>query len=398
VDVKRRLTRLRPLKKSGSPGLAARIERLGRARRLQGRSGESADATLAGSLGGEIIAPGVLLIEKCLPLSGFHGSQPLSTLSQGADDLPGARGVAMRDMWFVDTETTGLSGGSGTLVFMLGMACLGREELTLRQYLLTRFAGEEAMLRLAADWVRPGATLVSYNGKSFDLPLLATRCRLAGLNDSFSGRRHLDLLHPVRRAFSRSWDDCRLATVEEKLLRFHRWNDLPGAQAPAAWLDWIRNSDASRLPAVCRHNQWDLISLALLLPVMSRVYRNPPRFRADTLSIARLYLARGNTEIALRLLQSGRGQLDDSGLLELAGIYKRKGRWREALAIWRPLVAKGDAEAGELLAKYYEHVAGDYGRALGYARQLPNNHSRQHRCRRLQLKRSNSGDSGDSIF
>ena len=393
MDVKQKLTRLRPLKKGGSPGLAARIERLGKARRQQGSSGESADAALAGSLGGEIIAPGVLLIEKCLPLSGFHGSQPLSTLNQGADDLPGARGVAMGDMWFVDTETTGLSGGSGTLVFMLGMACLGREGLTLRQYLLTRFAGEAAMLQSAADWIRPDATLVSYNGKSFDLPLLATRCRLAGVDDSFSGRRHLDLLHPVRRAFSRQWGDCRLATAEERLLRFHRWNDLPGAQAPAAWLDWIRHSDAGRLSAVCRHNQWDLISLALLLPVMSLVYRNPLRFRADTLSIARLYLAQGNNEFALRLLQSGREQLDDSGLLELAGIYKREGRWRETLEIWRPLAAKGDAEAGELLAKYYEHVARDYGRALGYARQLPDNHGRQHRCRRLQLKRSNFRDS-----
>src|SRR5690606_31598786 len=130
-------------------------------------------------------------------------------------------------MVFLDTETTGLAGGTGTVAFLIGLGRVEAGHLVVRQFWLTSFAGERDLLAAAGDWVDGVDGMVTYNGRSFDLPLVATRCRLAGASDRFSGLRHLDLLGPTRRAFARRWEDCRLTTAERRLLRFERVDDLP---------------------------------------------------------------------------------------------------------------------------------------------------------------------------
>ncbi|TPG51430.1 exonuclease [Rhodanobacter glycinis] len=168
-----------------------------------------------------------------------------------------------------DTETTGLAGGTGTRAFMIGAADWIDGRFRIRQLTITSMAAETAMLRTFAGWLDHDTVLVSYNGKCYDAPLLATRYRLARLPNPLLGLGHLDLLHPVRRHWKHQWENCRLATAERQLLGVVREDDLPGAEAPAAWLTYLRGGSARNLRRVAQHNAQDLKSLAGVLVHMA---------------------------------------------------------------------------------------------------------------------------------
>ena len=371
---------------SDRAALAERIQRLRPGREKPGWIDPMAERTLATRLHGRLVTNGLIQIEERIVLSGVHGRVSLAMLRQIWDALPDSGPLDPDRLVFLDTETTGLAGGSGTLVFLLGLARIQAQALVVRQFLLSRIAAETALFEAASDWIGPDATLITYNGRTFDLPLLTTRCRLTGQSDVFSSLPHLDLLCMVRRAFAKQWNDCRLSTSEQMLLGFRRRDDLPGAQAPRAWLDWIRWREGARLPEVCRHNRWDLLSLAMLLPVLSRVFRQPAAYGADVLAMARGDLRSGRFAQGLDLLERHRDRLDAAGRLELARLYRRTGRWHEARALWTPLAQQGNAEAREQLAKYDEHVLGDHERAFAHAEKLPSGPDRERRLQRLQRK------------
>ncbi|AXK73287.1 exonuclease [Lysobacter sp. TY2-98] len=166
---------------------------------------------------------------------------------------------------FFDTETTGLAGGTGTRAFMIGAADWFDGALRVRQLLIANMAAEAAMLRTFASWLTPTTVLASYNGRSYDAPLLRTRYRLARQKDPLHGLDHLDLLHPSRRRWRGRWENCRLATIEREALRILREDDLPGSQAPAAWLTYLRGGASSNLRRVAEHNRQDVATLAQLL-------------------------------------------------------------------------------------------------------------------------------------
>lgn len=377
-----------------APGtLAERLRRSAR-RRAQARSTDPrrpSDQALAVRLEGEVLDAGVIVMERALPLDHWHGERPLAALQDAHARLPEVAGVELEGLVFMDTETTGLAGGSGTVAFLLGLARVQGQEFRVRQYLLSTFGGESAMLCDAARWLGGAAALVSFNGKTFDAPLLHTRCRMTGNPDPFQDLRHLDLLHPVRRAFSASWSDCRLVTAEEELLQFFRSNDLPGSEAPEAWFEWIHYGHAERLPAVARHNHWDLVSLAALLPLLGDVYAHPGEWGADVRSVARALLKRGQYRQARVLLEDHESKLDERGLLDLAWLYRREECWDEARVIWETLAEQDNADAQEWLAKYYEHQAKDYRRALVYAAKLPDLGPHLQRRRRLEDRLGQAG-------
>jgi hypothetical protein len=379
---------------TSKPPLAGRLLRRGR-RLTPNRRKAPDDAQLATDLGAAVVRPGLLCRDSHFPLHHHHGDSPLAGLLTAPAHLPLPPAVtpSPQSLVFFDTETTGLSGGVGTLVFMIGLARLDGEQLLVRQLMLTTLAAETAMLELAGTWCDATTTGVSYNGLSFDLPLLAARCRLSGVEDRFSAAAQIDLLHPVRRAFAESWGSCRLAVVEQRLLRFRRDDDLPGSEAPAAWLALLQRGDASRLGAVLRHNRDDLLSLAALLPTLDQVYRDPARYDANLSAIARHWAAGGQERRARELLQAQVGRLDRRGRRQLAYLYRRNGQWPEACALWEPLAAADDAVALEALAKYHEHQCKDFATALDYALRLPPSPQRKRRCTRLsgRLARATAG-------
>ncbi|MBD9369071.1 ribonuclease H-like domain-containing protein [Xanthomonas sp. XNM01] len=224
---------------------------------------------LGRSLPGTEIAAGLHLIEAFLPQP-----VPAAPLSLAFAKRPEEH-VAATDLLFFDTETTGLAGGTGTRAFMIGAADWVDDPdrgqgLRVRQLLMATMAAEAAMLRAFSGWLGAGTVLSSYNGRSYDAPLLKTRFRLSRQVEPISALDHVDLLHPTRRRYRGRWENCRLATVERQLLGVVREDDLPGSQAPAAWLGFLRGGDAHDLHRVAAHNHQDVVTLALLFQQLVR--------------------------------------------------------------------------------------------------------------------------------
>ncbi len=203
---------------------------------------------------GEQIAPGLHYTEQIFVVADL----PIS-INAG---FAGHGKITREHLLHFDTETTGLAGGTGTRAFMIGAADWHRGKLRLRQLTTTTLAAEAAMLQHFASWIDADTVLVSYNGKCYDAPLLNTRYRLARMENPLPACLHLDLLHPVRRRWRGVWENCRLATVERQLLGVIREDDLPGSEAPHAWLDYLRGGSARNLRRVAAHNAQDLRSLA----------------------------------------------------------------------------------------------------------------------------------------
>ncbi len=204
---------------------------------------------------GRELAPGLRYVEEALP----YPAPPLFRWPP-LDPAP----LARERLLCFDTETTGLAGGVGTRAFMIGAADWREGRLRLRQLYLTAIAGETAMLETFVGWLGADTVLVSYNGKSYDAPLLKGRLRLNRVAHRLDALPHVDWLHPTRRRYRGVYANCRLATIEREVLRIVREDDLPGAEAPAAWLAFLRGESNRNLARVLAHNRQDVISLMRL--------------------------------------------------------------------------------------------------------------------------------------
>lgn len=209
------------------------------------------------TLPGKEVAEGLRLMEAQIPI------EPLPVTIGGEFDR--RDDFDPRRVLFFDTETTGLAGGTGTRAFMIGAAHWRDAWLHVRQLLITTLAAEAAMLEVFASWLSADTVLASYNGKSYDAPLLRTRFRLARMPDPTASLEHVDLLYPSRRRYRGVYENCRLATIERQVLKIVREDDLPGSEAPAAWLGYLRGGAADNLRRVAQHNHQDVVSLSRLL-------------------------------------------------------------------------------------------------------------------------------------
>jgi uncharacterized protein YprB with RNaseH-like and TPR domain len=376
-----------PRSSSAGAELQRRLARI-RPERITAEAGQSQrkvdDKALAKRLTGYALAEGVILIQQRLPFDSRFGRYDLNQL-RGSLQLPGEGREAHLRQLYVDTETTGLSGGSGTLAFLIGQASVEPDALVVSQYLLTRFAGEAAMLAAFAGGVTPDDRLVSYNGKCFDLPLLTTRYRMQGEAHALDQLAHLDLLHAVRRLFGKRWPDCRLTTLEERLLGFRRQHDLPGAEAPAAWTDYIRQGRAERLIRVVEHNRQDLVSLALAHAALVQAITQPHKHGVDIPALA-LWLSKFNSEAAYTLLKSTGQVLNMRGKRLLGQMARRAQDWELAIKLWQELANRGCEDSLEQLAKYHEHVSGNLAVARRYSERLAPGREKARRLQRIEAK------------
>jgi uncharacterized protein YprB with RNaseH-like and TPR domain len=278
MDLQARLAQLR--EKAVARGLTAPTvaaplaDRLARLRvGAVARAAPTAEA-LARSVDGTVVAPGLVEVAQTRPLPLRHGDVSITdgAVLARAARLVGKQAdpIAPERFLFLDTETTGLAGGTGTTAFMVGVAWIEGRVLRLAQWLLAGFAGEAALLERVAERFGRADAIVSFNGKSFDLPLLKARARLAARELGADRLIHVDLLHITRRLLVAGWPDCRLRTAEARALQLERTDDLPGAEAPAAWRRWLAQGDASLLGRVLEHNRADLLSLVALLALLER--------------------------------------------------------------------------------------------------------------------------------
>jgi hypothetical protein len=246
--------------------------------------------------------------------------------------FPRGEPLAADRLLLFDLETTGLSGGAGTIAFLAAFGRLAEGSLTVSQYLLLDYPGEAAFVeRLLAEIVGEpcgGAkpVLVTYNGKSFDMQLLKTRCLMNG--EAPPDPEHLDLVHPSRRLWRRTLSDCSLATIEREVLGIERGPDLGGAEAPEAWFDFLKRGDAGRLKRICEHNSRDLVGLAALLSRLDRIVRDPLRVvGTDAEALALGFLSASK--------KAGADFAADEKIVALLDAAVARGSFRAAFALGR---------------------------------------------------------------
>ena len=360
-----------PAPSSTAIPLVARLQRLALAQSAKRAKHIVTANEIARIAGGDALADGVVIIDNFLPLSHCHGRVPLARINDAAlDFLAGGCEPGREQLLFIDTETTGLAGGTGTVAFVLGLARIRNQTLEIRQYFLTAFGGEPAMLAHALGWLTPESHLVSFNGKSFDAPLLATRYQLALRRNPLAELAHIDLLHRTRTAFGRNWPDCRLQTAEQHLLKLFRSNDVPGHMIPQIWSGWLQYGETEGVRGIIDHNRLDVLSLVALAGVVGQTYTKPGQEHSDPLGIARAHRRAGDREMARRHLEESTSGLTDDARLELANLYARANAWDKALPLLEALAARNDHRAMERLAIYHEHKNRDYAKALVWTERM----------------------------
>jgi len=277
----------------------------------------------------------------------------------------------LRRPLFLDTETTGISGGTGTVAFLIGLCWRDGSGLALAQYFLCDLDQEDALLWAVGQYVNDAGVLVSYNGRSFDWPLLQTRLVMRRADPAWSSPPHLDLLTLARRIFRPRLQDCALQTIERAILDLHRADDLPGTLIPGRYFAWLRGREAQALEAVFVHNRQDVLSMVLLLGRLEEVLRVADDLHPlDRFGRARFLEARGFESEAIDEYQrlwrgttrSSTGTVRGSLGLRLARLLRRAGRWAEARAVleecWR--TQSYPYPAAIELAKLLEHQLRDH--------------------------------------
>lgn len=314
---------------------------------------------------------------------------------------------------FLDLETTGLSGGAGTVAFLVGCGRFVDGAFVTRQFLLPGFAAERVLLAAVAAYADAAGAMVTYNGKSFDVPVMETRWAFHRMPSPWDDLVHLDMLHLARRLWRGRIDGlgetgCRLVTLERDLFDVERVGDVPGWEIPARYFEFIRRGDPAVLAPVLHHNRLDLLSLACVTARAARLLQQGRDAAADpeeVAAIGREWLRRGDeagAEACFRhaLVELPPGSpLRPEALYGLARLLRRQRRHAEAAPLWLELARSPLAraalrrEATEALAIHYEHRARDLQSAHRWverARALPLGSRRreqlEHRRARLERK------------
>jgi uncharacterized protein YprB with RNaseH-like and TPR domain len=328
---------------------------------------------------------------------------------------PDMASLAISDALFLDTETTGLAGGTGTFAFLIGLGWFEGGDFVVCQLFARDFHEEAAMLTQLREAAAEKRFLVTFNGRAFDLNLLAARFILSRMDNPFTMMPHLDLLFPGRRLLGHRLENCRLVTMESEVLGLRRTGDVPGYEIPARYFEWLRTGDAGPLEGVFHHNRLDIVSMAALVHHLAGLMKGRPdegRFpHGDLLAAARLHLGQGDGAAAERMLGE-RARSQESPVTRNAGTtlalhLNRGGRWEEAVRVWEEMAARDphDLFAVEELAKWLEHRAGDHERAIALVQGLmdgsaslsrADRESLAHRLERLKRKRGSGSGEQDS--
>jgi uncharacterized protein YprB with RNaseH-like and TPR domain len=283
-----------------------------------------------------------------------------------------------REWLFLDTETTGITGGTGTYPFMVGIAWWDAGGLEIEQLFMRDYSDEHSLLVALAERIAERPVLVTFNGKSFDWPLLETRYRMTRSVRPPALRAHLDFLHPARNLWRLRIGSTRLAELELKVLGWNRGSDMNSWMIPQLYFDYLRGGPPDPLLPIFHHNQMDLRGLAALAARTLSLLSNPDEHGHDGLELfglSRICERRGEsararkhyTQSIDRDLPVETGRAARSSLARLA---KRDGDFVVALRLWEEMLgnSREGLEAYEQLAMYYEHRAREPHRAAALAK------------------------------
>ena len=319
------------------------------------------------------------LSEQSFPSDYRHGltplrsSVPLLTIGQWARD-PRLSDLPLEAFAFLDTETSGLAGGTGTYAFLVGVGRFKGESFHLAQFFMRDPSEEPALLEGLMDFLAPCSALVTFNGKAFDAPLLVTRYSLHSIPVPFKDFTHLDLLPLARRLWRDRLPSRALKYLEENILAAPRSaEEVPGYEIPYLYFDYLRTGDARPLKGVFYHNAMDIVALAALMNHVANILHAPfsghVEHGLDFVALAKLFEDLHRWEDAARLyergLEKGVNETDfGSAVRRLSALQRRRGDIESAAVLWKKAATDGHVYAHVELAKYYEHHRRDYEEAL----------------------------------
>lgn len=336
----------------------------------------------------------VVVIDREYPAEFLHGRVPVEDMAFWDPDTLGivsGRPLGTipetpRSPIFFDLETTGLSGGAGTVPFLVGCGYFDGAAFRTRQFFLQGFAAERALLHAVTAFLEGIPLLVTYNGRTFDVPVMETRWLFHRMPHALDGVPHLDMLPPSRRLWRESAEhadtSCRLVALEHLLCGVIRVGDVPGSEIPQRYFEYVRHGDGRLLEPVLYHNRMDLLSLAALAARAQRLVRDGADAAlepAECLALGRFLERRGDRIEAERCYRrtiddiGSTGKQREDALHAYALLLRRSRRHREAAAVWQRLLAEGIGrtaavrEAVEALAVHHEHRERDLARAKGLA-------------------------------
>jgi uncharacterized protein YprB with RNaseH-like and TPR domain len=307
-----------------------------------------------------------------------HGTADIGALASLPHDLLrtiGEMPSGSPETWaFLDTETTGLSGGIGTCAFLVGVGRITKEGFRVRQFFMRSYAEEASLLDALSRHLKSFQVLITYNGASFDQPLLESRYHLNRAVSPFGRLPHLDLLHSARRLWKLRFESCRLVDLENEILGFERTGDIPGAMIPYVYFEYLRTRWIERLVPVFHHNALDILTLACLTGIVPHAFKDESSRSnaAELTGIARWLMEAGDVERALPLFRRAvdTGLRDELLFRTLWDIAKLDpGAAKE---IWMDLAGSRNpyrVKALTALAKRAEHTEKDYVRALEFTRE-----------------------------
>lgn len=324
---------------------------------------------------------------------------------------------------YLDTETTGLAGGTGTCAFLIGIGRVEGSQFVIRQIFLRDYPDEKAALAALVEALELAQGIVTFNGKTFDVPLLDTRYALARMKSPFPRLLHVDLLHPARRLWKLRLESCELTHLEREVLGISREGDVPGSEIPGIYFDYLRTGDAQGLQPVFFHNALDMITLAALSVELAWAVADAGAATVDSsldlFSLSRIFERARATEQSIstcqRALAAGLPQsIETRALWHLACQHKRRRQHELAAEIWIELTRRQEEfaiQAYEELAIYYEHRRRDAESALAFtqaalerlrensspARHLERFAHRLNRLRKKAAQRTNIGHLGEPV-
>jgi uncharacterized protein YprB with RNaseH-like and TPR domain len=359
--------------------------------------------------------------EKSYPLDHAHGDLSLSSFLDlsaetvahiGRDGALAA--IDLHRTCFLDTETTGLSGGTGTMAFVVGLGYYEADGFAVRQFFLRDPGDEPAMVESLAEFLPRFEALVSFNGRGFDVPILETRFILARIPPPTARLPHLDLLAPARRLWRYHLDSCALGALEQGVLGVQReQDDVPGGVIPYLYRDYLRTGDAREMQRVLYHNVVDVLSLVTLGARICHIYAGA-RARsslsgAELYALGRWYASEERSDEAERVYRSSLAaglapDLRARVLRDLGTLLKRAGRRADSFVFWQQLALErtddvlAHVELAKVLEWHLEHLslaAGWTRAALARVEQWPPGARREatlaglrHRLARLERKMS----------
>ncbi len=366
----------------------SRMKNLGRGKSRRRKPKPVMVKNLAGEIWDSPWGP-IRRVVKRYPLNHEHGTVPiggaLDALPQRLARVALDASMEQADlsgMLFMDTETTGLAGGTGTVPFLIGLGYFEEDVFVLEQLLLSRLGEEAPMLAYVAERMAKASVLVSYNGKSYDMPLIRNRWVLSRVKAP-PEIPHLDLLHCCRRVYGPVLEQMRLVNMEEDVLNFEREDDVPGFMIPGIFFQFLKDGKGEALDPILEHNEYDILALAAMVAVLNDDLGAPssekdPRL---TLAIARLQMRAKDRAASLQWLShlTGSGTPLETmlgGCLLGAKILQKDQAWTQAKEILEEGLAFGADEASTesllsevhlMLAKLYEHKLRKLDKALVHA-------------------------------